>query len=331
MRSASERFSPSQDGSSSPRAAHPRFGPTATPQIQSPLLNSAVPSAPSHWGSRWPEASLTCYELFSPCLWARSPFRKRGRGCGLWASAAATGGTGASSSERQPWLSRGAAGGPDGARRLRPQRPDGEAGGAAGPGAPRRDRQGARHQLELWGGECGEERHAPSGRAAFKFVVWPQQLSWERLSLSKKGMLKTPGITSPLPISSPSPLAPLSCARASPPQRVEVHPCRRAGCQQRGLNGAPATLRHAFPGWPPCALSVRQPLTFEPVPGCLWDLGILYHQIRKDLPRKKPHNVRNILSLKKSIRVPVRKTPEPLAFKKRALVWTVENKPRLRG
>lgn len=80
-------------------------------------------------------------------------------------------GTGASSSETQPWLSRGAAGGPDGARRLRPQRPDAEAGGAAGSGAPRRDRRGARHQLELWGGECGEERHAPSGRVAFKFVV----------------------------------------------------------------------------------------------------------------------------------------------------------------
>lgn len=44
--------------------------------------------------------------------------------------------TGATSSERQRWRSRGAAGGPGGARRLRPQRAGREAGGAADPRAP---------------------------------------------------------------------------------------------------------------------------------------------------------------------------------------------------
>lgn len=86
------------------------------------------------------------------------------------------------------------AGGPGGARRRR-LLSGGKAGGAPVPRASLRE--DSYTPVGALARERGEKRHAPSRRAAFKFVVWPQQLSWERLRLSKKGMLETPGITSP--------------------------------------------------------------------------------------------------------------------------------------
>lgn len=63
---------------------------------------------------------------------------------------------GATSSEPQRWLSRRAAGGPGGARRLQPLRTGRGGRGCCWPQAFLPERRGARHQLELSGGE-GEE------------------------------------------------------------------------------------------------------------------------------------------------------------------------------
>lgn len=110
---------------------------------------------------------------------------------------------GASSSEQQPWLSPGAAGGPGGALRLRPQRPSREAGGAAGPGA----RAGT-------GGEpgtswsFGEARVARKGtlRAGGRLLsLWCDRSSCPGRDsvFLKRGCSKRRGL--PLPFGSPPP------------------------------------------------------------------------------------------------------------------------------
>lgn len=201
-------------------------------------------------------------------------------------------------SRRRPWRSAEAAAAEAG--------PGGR--GRCWPRARRRDRRGARHQLELWGGECGEERHAPSRRAAFKFVVWPQQLSWERLSLSKKGMLKTPGITSPLPISSPSPRPPFPCARQSSPAR----PSRSLPARRLSAAWIKCGSGHALA----CFSGLATPCTVWAAASDVWahvwlaDFGtyVLY-TVRTSRGRDGTNNVqKSQQNLKKSTCVPVWKT-----------------------
>lgn len=164
----------------------------------------------------------------------------------MWACEVVTPGQGASSSEPLPWLSRGAAGGPGGARRLRPQRPGREAGGAAGPRAPAGTDGGPGTSWSF-----GKARVVRKGtlRAEGRLLsLWCDRSSCPGRDsvFLKRGCSKRRGL--PLPFRSP-PLAlgpPAPRARQSSPA-ADVHPCRRAGCQQRGLNVAPAALRDVFP------------------------------------------------------------------------------------
>ena len=171
-------------------------------------------------------------ELFSPSLWARRPFRNRRRGCRLWECAAATRGTGASSSERQPWLSRGAAGGPGGARWLQPQRPGREAGGAAGP--ERGDGTGGEPGTSWSFGEASVARKGTLRAGGRLLSLWCDRSSCPGRDsvFLKRGCSKRRGL--PLPFRSPPPALgpPFLCARQSSPA------CRSPSLPARRLSAA---------------------------------------------------------------------------------------------
>lgn len=151
-----------------------------------------------------------------------------------------------------PWLSRGAAGGPGGARRLRPQRTRREAGGAAGP------EQRARTGLEpgtSWDlGEAGVARKGTLRAGGRLLSLWCDRSScpgrdsvFLKRGCSNAGDYLSPSDLLPQP-SAPTPPS----AHAGPPQLQKSDPSPHAGCQQRVVNGAPASLRGVFQDQPLC-------------------------------------------------------------------------------